>query len=255
MIVMVSRSIRHIPPPVIVGVIDLLDGHAVHARGGERGHYQPVTTGEAPAGDASGLAGFYADRLGLNDVYVADLNAIAGREWQSNRIREIAAATRTLWLDAAITTPEEASRARALGASRVVVGLETLPSLDALCDVCDTSEDGDVVLSLDLRAGRLLTAGTLSAMTPAVVAARVESAGVRTIIVLDVARVGIENGCDFETVAAVRAAAPSVVLLAGGGIRDASDVRRLVDIGCNGVLAATALMNGRLRPSDFSRAV
>jgi phosphoribosylformimino-5-aminoimidazole carboxamide ribotide isomerase len=242
----VSRSIRHVQSPWIVGVIDLLRDRAVHARGGDRSHYQPVTMRGIPEGDAPGLARFYADRVGLTDVYVADLDAIAGQEWQCDRIREIATVTRSLWLDAAITAPRDASRARSLGASRVVVGLETLPSLDALRELCAAPEGGDVVLSLDLRAGRVMTTRGLSDVTPPVMATRAQDVGVRTIIVLDVARVGTATGCDVEMVAAVRTAAPSVALLAGGGVRDAGDVRRLRDVGCDGVLAATALMREQL---------
>ena len=62
---------------LIVGVIDLLEGRAVHARGGNRATYEPVSVPGAPAGDAAALAAFYAD-LGLDDVYVADLTALGG---------------------------------------------------------------------------------------------------------------------------------------------------------------------------------
>jgi phosphoribosylformimino-5-aminoimidazole carboxamide ribotide isomerase len=253
MIVRVPRSFRHVPSPLIVGVIDLLDDRAVHASGGDRSQYQPVVLGDGEEGAPGGLARFYTEQLGLNDVYVADLQAITGRQWQVDRIREIAAVTPTLWLDAGIATPDAAARARSLGASRVVVGLETIPSLDALADLCATPDGGDVVLSLDLRAGRVLAHSDVSGLTPEAIAVHAEAAGVRTIIVLDVARVGSANGCDVELMAAVRHAAPSVTLLAGGGIRDADDVRRLIDVGCDGILAATGLMNGRLRPGDFLR--
>jgi phosphoribosylformimino-5-aminoimidazole carboxamide ribotide isomerase len=247
---MVTRSLRHTRSPLIVGVIDLLDGRAVHARGGERARYQPFTMGGLADGDAPGLARVYVEQLGLTDVYLADLNAIAGQPWQCDRIRHVAGIARSLWLDAGIASPGAASRARALGASRVVVGLETLGSLDALHELCAAPQGGDIVLSLDLRGGAPMTTGARLAMSPPAIAAQAEAAGVRTIVVLDVARVGIAAGCDVETVAAVRTAAPSVALFAGGGVRDAADVRQLVEIGCEGVLAATALMRGTLRPSD-----
>jgi uncharacterized protein related to proFAR isomerase len=39
-----------------------------------------------------------------------------------------------------------------------------------------------------------------------------------------------------------------VTLLAGGGVRDAHDIGRLQDAGCDGALIATALLSGALHP-------
>ena len=238
--------------PRIVGVIDLRDGHAVHARGGAREAYAPVTAvagREIRPGDAEALLGFYGE-LGLDDGYVADLDAIAGRPWQIEVIRTLAATVPRLWLDAAIATSEDAQRALALGASRVVVGLETLPSYKALRTICETTGTERVALSLDVRDGVTLTAnGDIQSGTPAEeVAARAVAGGVSTIIVLDLARVGAGRGCNLDTILAVRQAAPDVTLLAGGGVRDESDLRRLGDAGCDGALVATALLSGALRP-------
>jgi phosphoribosylformimino-5-aminoimidazole carboxamide ribotide isomerase len=247
MIRLMGRRIGDIGEPFIVGVIDLLDGRAVHARGGDRRTYLPVPLPGAPDGDPQCLAAFYTEHCGLDEIYVADLNAIGGCGWQPDPIRRIGSSVRSLWLDAGITTRDDLSRARALGASRLIVGLETLPSFDALRMLCSADEGDGIALSLDLRDRRILTGGAVAPdVSPAVVAAEAAAIGVRTCIVLDVARVGLAQGCDLETIAAVRAAAPSVTLVAGGGVRDDGDVEALAAIGCNGVLAATALLNGTL---------
>jgi phosphoribosylformimino-5-aminoimidazole carboxamide ribotide isomerase len=234
--------------PFIVGVIDLLSGRAVHARAGDRRTYQSV---DAVHGDATALARFYSRDAGLEHVYVADLDAIGGRQWQGDRIRSIRQSVRELWLDAGIADAGDAARAREVGASRVVAGLETLASMDALRRMCaDGSED--IVFSLDLREGRPVARSVSGTYTPEEIAKRAEAAGVQTMIVLDVARVGVGRGCDLVTIAAVRAAAPSVTLLAGGGVRDAEDLKRLADAGCDGALVATALLNGSLRLREFN---
>ena len=239
--------------PRIVGVIDLRDGQAVHAKGGARKAYAPVTAvagREIRPGDAQTVAGFYGE-LGLDDVYAADLDAIAGGPWQDEVIRALVTTTPRLWLDAAIAAPGDAQRALTLGASRVVVGLETLPSYPALRTICETVGSDRVALSLDVRDGVTLTAnGAIDSGTPAaVVAARAVDSGVRTIIVLDLARVGAQRGCNLDTISLVRQAAPEVTLLAGGGVRDEDDLRHLLDAGCDGALVATALLSGSLRPN------
>jgi len=246
-----------VPPhlPFVIGVIDLLNGEAVHARGGDRRTYRPVAV--PGSGHPGALAQFYRNTAGVDQLYVADLNAIAGGDWQSEQIREIGAQTGGLWLDAGIRSVSDAARARSLGASRIVVGLETLPGLDALRDICAGVEGARVALSLDLRDGRLVTDGVGVARDtpPHAVAAQAAALGVRTIIVLDLSRVGLAGGCDLDTIAAVRTAAPQVTLLAGGGIRDADDLRRIAAIGCDGALVATALLNGALQPADVRGSV
>jgi phosphoribosylformimino-5-aminoimidazole carboxamide ribotide isomerase len=44
----------------------------------------------------------------------------------------------------------------------------------------------------------------------------------------------------------LREVLPGVMLLAGGGVRGPEDVTRLAEAGCDGVLVATALQDGRL---------
>jgi phosphoribosylformimino-5-aminoimidazole carboxamide ribotide isomerase len=131
---------------------------------------------------------------------------------------------------------------------RLVVGLETLPSYEALQSICQEAKPDCVALSLDVREGVTLTAnGKIAQGSPAaLVAARAVESGVQTIIVLDLARVGGGRGCNLDTIAAVRQAAPEVTLLAGGGVRGDDDLRQLADAGCDGALVATALLSGAL---------
>jgi phosphoribosylformimino-5-aminoimidazole carboxamide ribotide isomerase len=73
------------------------------------------------------------------------------------------------------------------------------------------------------------------------------------VIVLDLARVGSGTGVDLDLLARVRRAAPGLALLAGGGVRDAADLDRLADAGCDGALVATALHDGRIGAAEVAR--
>jgi uncharacterized protein related to proFAR isomerase len=122
---------------------------------------------------------------------------------------------------------------------RVVVGTETLPDGDAL--------DGlpDAVLSVDLRDGRAMSRDPRLAGLRALDAlARLPLTGPREVIVLDLSRVGTGAGPDVETIAEIHAAFPDLELLAGGGVRDAADLRALGAAGAAGALVATALHGG-----------
>jgi phosphoribosylformimino-5-aminoimidazole carboxamide ribotide isomerase len=79
-------------------------------------------------------------------------------------------------------------------------------------------------------------------------ARRVVELGVRTLIVLDLARVGTGSGTGTEPlVRAIRGEFPDVELIAGGGVKTWADVDRLGEAGADAVLVASALHDGTLR--------
>jgi phosphoribosylformimino-5-aminoimidazole carboxamide ribotide isomerase len=231
----------------VIGVVDLKGGHAVRARGGRRDAYAPVgAIGGTPIdGDPLALGRAYVDQLALHTLYAADLDAIAGGDMHAGAIAGLAAIA-PLWVDAGISSPELARRVLALKAARAVVGLETMPSFDALSAICDAIGGERVVFSLDLRGGAPVTGSRLPLSPPEMLASRAVDAGAGAVIVLDLARVGAATGPDFHLLARVAAAVPAVGLFAGGGIRDAADLARLADVGCAGALVASALHDGGL---------
>src|SRR5205085_9826702 len=123
------RSLRVIP------VLDLRAGRAVLARGGRRETYalaQSVLLGADRAGDPVALARAYRDALGLEECYVADLDAIGGGPVQSALLRRLAGVGSVLLVVAGVADPVRARDVRAARAARGAVGLETLASLRPL---------------------------------------------------------------------------------------------------------------------------
>jgi phosphoribosylformimino-5-aminoimidazole carboxamide ribotide isomerase len=237
----------------VIGAIDLRNGLAVRACAGHRDRYPPI-------GDPIDLARRYVEHYKLPELYVADLDAIEssnngggpdppaprvarpfqGRD-QGDMIRRIADLGVPMWLDAAVSSVERARHALDLGASRVIVGLETLPSFHALRSICAAIDGGLVGFSLDLRAGEPIAGRGIPHEAPEQLVARAAAAGARSVIVLDLARVGTRAGVDFELLGRIRKAAPGLALLAGGGVRGPADLEKLAGLGCDGALVATAL--------------
>lgn len=233
----------------VVPVIDLKDGTAVHAVRGQRERYRPVHSVIAgDDGDPVSLARAFRAELGLDELYVADLDAISGEGENSFSIGALAREARVM-VDAGVSEPERARALLDLGARRVVVGTETLTGPDALDRLLAELPEGIVVLSTDLRDGRALSPHPGLAGLPALDAvARVHRAGLREAIVLDLARVGSGAGPDVGLIGEIHAAFPDLELLAGGGVRDVEDLRALGDAGAAGALVATALHRGVIGP-------
>jgi phosphoribosylformimino-5-aminoimidazole carboxamide ribotide isomerase len=205
----------------VVGVIDLQGGTAVHAVRGERERYRPL-------GDPLVVA----RRYGVEELYVADLDAISGGAVQTALIEALAREARIM-VDAGTADPQALLD---LGVDRVVVGTETLTS---------AALPPDAVLSVDLREGRVLSRHPQLAGLPALDAVAVLRPQ-REVIVLDLARVGTSSGPDVALIAEIHAAFPDLELLAGGGVRDTDDLRALADAGAAGALVATALLRGAI---------
>jgi len=218
----------------VIGVIDLRHGRAVRAYAGRRDQYQPI-------GDAVDLARQFVDRYKLTELYVADLDAIESAEQPAQQIRQIADLGVPLWLDAGVSSVDRARHALDLGATHVVVGLETLPSFDALREICATIGGNRVAFSLDLRDGQPIAVDGIFEESPELLAGRAADAGAGSVIVIDLARVGTRAGIDFDLLGRIRAATPGLTLVAGGGISGPQDLERLAALGCDGALVATAL--------------
>jgi len=218
----------------VIGVIDLRHGRAVRAYAGRRDQYQPI-------GDAVDLARQFVDRYKLTELYVADLDAIESAEQPAQQIRQIADLGVPLWLDAGVSSVDRARHALDLGATHVVVGLETLPSFDALREICATIGGNRVAFSLDLREGQPIAVDGIFEESPELLAGRAADASAGSVIVIDLARVGTRAGIDFDLLGRIRAATSGLTLVAGGGISGPQDLERLAALGCDGALVATAL--------------
>jgi HisA/HisF family protein len=237
----------------VVGVIDLKDGTAVHAVRGERERYRPVRSVIAgDEGDPLALARAFRSELGLEELYVADLDAISGGDGDHSAVLRALAQEARVMVDAGVSEPARARALLDLGVHRVIVGTETLSGSAAL-DRLLADLDGAVILSVDLREGRALSPDPQLAGLPALDAvARLHRAGLREAIVLDLARVGSGAGPDVALIAEIHAAFPELELLAGGGVRDGEDLRALDAAGAAGALVATALHSGVIGPRELA---
>jgi phosphoribosylformimino-5-aminoimidazole carboxamide ribotide isomerase len=234
----------------VIPVIDLKSGAAVHAVRGERERYRPLRSKIVAGSDPVQVTRAVREALGLDELYVADLDAIAGRPGQSEVVATLAREARVM-VDAGVTDAGAVRQLLELGAARVVIGTETLADPAALERLRAELPDAPLVLSLDLRAGRILSPDAeLARLGAAEALARLAHPGVQEVIVLDLARVGSDTGPDVALVRELCTRFPKLELLAGGGVRDVGDLHALADAGAAGALVATALHCGAIGPEE-----
>jgi phosphoribosylformimino-5-aminoimidazole carboxamide ribotide isomerase len=235
----------------VIPVIDLKGAAAVHAVRGERERYRPLRSEIVAGSDPVRVTRAVREALGLEELYVADLDAIAGGPAQREIIAALAREARIM-VDAGVTEVAEVRLLLELGAERVVIGTETLAHASALERLRAELADAPLVLSLDLHAGRVVSPDPeLARLRAPEALARLGRCGVREVIVLDLARVGSGAGPDVALLRELGARFPELELLAGGGVRDVADLRALADAAAAGALVATALHSGAIGPDEL----
>ena len=240
----------------LIPVLDLRDGLVVHAVKGDREHYQPVKSILCDSPDPFAVARAFRDRLALNEMYVADLDSILDLRWTSHR--EVIAALSfrekiNIILDAGISDVANARTWLNLGVSKVVIGSETLRSMDALREIRAGIDCDRLVFSLDFRFGKILSrCPALAAMVPMEALHYLQSEGWRDVILLDLSRVGSRAGMDRILAKEARSAFSDLSLLIGGGITKPEELAELKSLGIAGALIATAFHCGTINARHIS---
>ena len=238
----------------IVPVIDVLNGIAVHAIGGERRHYRPLRSGLCSSVDPVEVA-LKFESLGFDSLYLADLDAILEKPTNFALYQRIRTKTNLdFMVDAGIAEVAKAEKLLKAGVSEIVIGTETLRSLDFVKQTVKSFGENRVVVSIDLKKGEVMSVSeNIKSMNPVSLAQKLEKIGVSQIILLDLDRVGTERGANVEVLKDTLKKTKLKVLV-GGGIRSLQDLEKLRNLGVFGTLVATALHNGKLRVNELKSA-
>jgi phosphoribosylformimino-5-aminoimidazole carboxamide ribonucleotide (ProFAR) isomerase len=144
------------------------------------------------------------------------------------------------------------------GAERVIVGTAALRDVDFLDDVVG-AYGPRVVVSVDVRGGRIATAGwTEVSDTPATEAfERLGARGVASFVYTDADRDGALEGPSLEDVAAVAAAVRGHFLYAGGigALEHLRALRALRQVNLAGVICGKALYEQRFTIAEGQAAL
>lgn len=255
---------RHLPASspdhlldAVIPVLDILQGQAVHAVRGDRTRYRPLGETYPVSSDPVALAARFARRF--SRLYLADLDAIAGASPNWMTYRAVRAAGLECWVDWGIRRLSQlknpclspVSHRQCLSPIRPVIGLETIADPQEFTSASARTLCHNALFSIDLKHGKPIRSDDELPTFEWVNLAR--AAGIRQMIVLDLAAVGSSEGpAAVQLCRDLSTRFPDVDFFLGGGIRDLGDVASALDAGCRGVLIATALHGGGIdwKPSQ-----
>ncbi|MEX2480910.1 MAG: HisA/HisF-related TIM barrel protein [Gammaproteobacteria bacterium] len=228
----------------IIPVIDLKDGQAVHARQGQREHYQPLVTRFAASADPLAVTAGMLEHLPITAIYIADLDAIMHGAPNTVTVRAIAARYPQLRIivDGGFGPAQSPAPYLAADNIDIVIASEANAAMDDYTVIRDTLPAARCLLSLDRDANGPRGCAALFAQP---------EAWPDRVIHMNLARVGAEGGPDFAGLETLLALAGTHRVLAAGGVRHRADLECLDRLGIDAVLIGTALHDGRLDAPDF----
>ena len=241
---LMNQELHPLSPFRVIPVLDLRGGKAVHARGGDRRFYQGVSSCLCPGHDPVELAAAFRSKLGLDSLYIADLDAI---EHDCPDLDTLSRLGSNVWVDAGPRRLNRIDELVEAGTSTIILATETLPSFEFLGEAIERFSHQRIVFGLDLRDGRPLGGGEPRGMVE-----RAVLNGVRRILLLDIGRVGTSRGVgSLSLLASIRERFEPLEVTIGGGIGSMADVLDGRDSGASAVLVGSALHDGRIGAEDL----
>jgi len=231
--------------------MDILDGVAVHAVRGERAKYRPLKSVLCKSSDPIDVAKAFK-AAGFTSLYIADLDAILGKQPNLNVLKRIMAETDlNIMVDAGVNTIDRAEKLLETCVSNIVIGTETLKELSFIEKALKNLGAEKVVVSIDIMENQILSASeSIKRYKPASLAETLQKMGIAKVIILDLRRVGSEQGVNLALVKDI-IERTNLEVLTGGGIRNITDLEELSNIGVSATLVATALHKGAITPETL----
>jgi phosphoribosylformimino-5-aminoimidazole carboxamide ribotide isomerase len=237
----------------IIPVIDLMKGIVVHGQMGERKQYKPIQSVLCDSAVPLTVAYAFEDKLQLNELYIADLDAISNQDYSNlKEILKIKQKTHlNLMLDYGIRFFDDVLKISSTNIDHYIIATETLSRITELDRIADEVDPNKLILSIDTMENTILASSKeIREMNAIKVAEYGLNLGIKECIVLDLSKVGSKRGPNI-VIAKEIVDNVDISVITGGGIRSIDDILFLEEHGFSGVLIATALHNGNITHSDL----
>jgi len=243
----------------VIPVIDVLDNVVVHAVRGNRKEYQPLSSVFVASVNPLEVATVFKSQ-GFSSLYLADLDAILKNKPHFGLYACLVQMGFDLMVDAGVADLETVMQLRRCGVSKIIIGTETLHSTCFVKEVIQQIGAEHVIVSLDLKAGKVLVHPRFNGSTDVFeLLKEFQDMGVSEFILLDLSRVGSNEGVNLELLKQVLTilTADDVCcgggVYVGGGVRGVDDLLSLNKCGVLGVLLATSLHLGEITCSTLTQ--
>jgi phosphoribosylformimino-5-aminoimidazole carboxamide ribotide isomerase len=192
-------------------------------------------------------------REGARWIHLVDLDRAYGRGDNRALMQRVLTETRVaVQVGGGVASETEIAELLHWGARRVVIGSRAAVDVALVGRLVVRHGHESFAIGIDTRDGRVAPRGAGAPLdaAPLDLAARVQAAGVRTVIYTDAARDGTLAGPDVAGARAVAALGEDLEVIVSGGVGSLDDVRRIRDAGLGGAIVGRALHEKRFTLAD-----
>ncbi|MEJ2294779.1 MAG: HisA/HisF-related TIM barrel protein [Candidatus Lokiarchaeota archaeon] len=237
----------------VIPVIDILNSKAVHALRGERDKYKPLKTFLCKSNKPIEIIRELKTEFKFSTFYIADLDAITKKKPNLKIISEVSKMKGVeIMIDLGITRYEDILKFKDYSLDYLIIGLETLGSLEILNKIVNSLGDRAIIFSLDMYNEKLITeVNSFKRRDPLTIVKEIQDLGISQIILLDLYKVGQKLGGVSSLYLEIRKQFHGKIYV-GGGIKNYQDIETYYKNHFSGVLIATALYDGSIEPHKLS---
>jgi phosphoribosylformimino-5-aminoimidazole carboxamide ribotide isomerase len=236
----------------IIPVIDILNCKAVHAIKGERAKYRPLKSHLFESSDPIAIIRSLKQKFNFIEFYIADLDSIINKTPNLKILKEVLKIPQIdIILDPGVVDLTDIKYFSEYKIKSLILGLETISSLKIIHQSSQILSENKIIVSIDLYKGQVLSrARDIKNFTPVEIVRKIESSGIKNIILLDLFRVGQKvGGIPLSYLEIVQNFSGNIYV--GGGIKNIKDILDYKAQNFSGVLIATALYDGTIEIEEL----
>lgn len=232
----------------LIPAIDIIDGKCVRLT---KGDYQQKTVyNDSPADVARQF-----EDLGFQRLHVVDLDGAKSKHIvNDNVLREIASAT-NLKIDfgGGLKTDNDISKAFEAGASMVTIGSIAVTNPELFGKWLNTYGAERIILGADVRNGMISINGWKEDSDQEILPflQQYVDKGVKYVLCTDISKDGTLQGPAIQLYKEIKAAYPTLHLIASGGVGSNADIRNLAANEIDAVVFGKAFYEGKININDL----
>ncbi|MFX1418626.1 MAG: HisA/HisF-related TIM barrel protein [Promethearchaeota archaeon] len=231
----------------VIPVVDIFNSKAVHAKKGERTKYKLLESKLFQSTNPVEIIKKIKNEFNFYEVYIADLDSIINKNPNLQILNEILDTSNIeVILDPGIVDIEDVLYFSGFKIKNLILGLETIRNIKIISQSLRILSKNRIIISIDMYKGKIISnIKDIRNQNPIHVIEKIESLGIKSIILLDLFRVGQKIGGIPPLYLDVLSHFNGDILV-GGGIKNIRDVLDYKDLNFSGVLIATSLYDGTI---------
>ena len=232
----------------IIPAIDIINGECVRL---SKGDYNKKTVYSKNVLD---VAKNFEDN-GIQFLHLVDLDGAKENRIINYKTLELISSKTSLAIDfgGGLKSEEDIKIAFENGAKQVTLGSVAIKNPELFLKSLEKYGSEKIILGADARKEKIAVSGWLEESKMNIydfIKEKTES-GIQYVISTDIDKDGMLEGPSFDLYEKIIAENPNIKLIASGGITSASDLEKLISIGCEGAFIGIALYENRITFNDL----